>query len=255
MKPQPHVTKSTIADWMALHGLTRADVVALASWDGDLPAAALLGPTMRGGGTAHDPELEHPERLAMSSLSTFFEHGLNIDRFMREVRWVSEPALLPAQAPLTLHAQNGDPVTVYCAMDAQRRHLLTLAHEFGHALQLWSAPQSFIAPIDREVAAFLAEHILLAHLDMFHPDVAKRQLAFWQQDTALYFGPDRARMLRAIEMPSRGYFYRLNYPLARSVALRLFRSGDRDLITQIFKGASAMVWALEDLNLSEDRIA
>jgi hypothetical protein len=95
--------------------------------------------------------------------------------------------------------------------------LITVAHEFGHAVQI-SASGGFVPPVSREVCAFVSELVLLKLLRVEMPDLHGAVRAAWQARNRSYLGRDRTLLALALRDPGSVYHYGWNYPIARVLA-------------------------------------
>ena len=98
--------------------------------------------------------------------------------------------------------------------------VLTLAHEFGHALQADCAATSFVPPIDREIAAFIAELCFVENLRNTDHQLFDMACKAWQRNRSRTLHTDGSALFKALRQPKAAYEYRLNYPLARIGAER-----------------------------------
>jgi hypothetical protein len=125
-----------------------------------------------------------------------------------------------------------------------------MAHEFGHALQIRASRGKFVAPIVREVCAFLGEGALLSHA--LHRNAAQYAPLFqaWQADNHKYFGTHRDRLQVALLRPKSPYKYSWNYPIARHLAIQITERCPRDWIWSVFEGESSVRGILRELAIS-----
>ena len=102
--------------------------------------------------------------------------------------------------------------------------------------------RDFIPPVIREIAAFLGEHVLLSYLKQTNHSAYAATFFEWKRQNNLYLGLDVQALKVALEHPDSGYNYRHNYPLARILAVQLFRSVDHKKLWPVFQGK----WTVTD---------
>ena len=231
-----------VSDWLALHSL-----------EADQTTRILLTsrqPTRNTAETGSAKALD--ARLAFEVQSTIvtgldiFFHGFTLPSLGNGgVCWISEEQRLPENAPVTVEAGPTGQVIIFCGYRNIAADLIALTHEYGHALQIIQSNAPFIPPVDREVAAFLAEHILLAYLRSIGSPIYKEMQTVWQLEAREYLGADTQQLLWALASPNTAYDYRQNYPLAHIAAARLFRTGDKEQIWRAFNGQLAVAELLE----------
>lgn len=218
-----------MACWLALHGVTAGDCLAL----------------LDGHGIVIDTVSVLP-RMLLSSMSAFDAWGLvakavaiflpeAASRVSHEVQVCFD---LPLARAFTLHdGGNGVPL-VACVWSGRARDLLTMAHEFGHAAQLISCPPGVVpAPVLREACAFLAEAALVGHMERSGSTqgLLPALRALWAADTGRFLGSNAQTLRQDLASPDTPYDYGWNYPIARAVAIMLLQQ-DKDAIPALFEG-------------------
>lgn len=139
--------------------------------------------------------------------------------------------------PYTLIEEDSDFPTLSMSFNGSAADILCVAHEFGHALQLYLAGGHFVPPMYREIAAFLAEHIFLEYIEEIQPDLSIDIRVAWDLDNRIYFENDVRLLLEALKTPHiTKYNYRHNYPLARSIAENIIKTASTDDMSIIFCG-------------------
>lgn len=116
--------------------------------------------------------------------------------------------------------------------------LMCLAHEVAHALQVNLSAHEFMPPVAREVCAFLGELILLDWTRGQNDTLFDRLRCVWTGECARYFGEDAENLLAKLSEPGASYQYRINYPLARVMAVHVFVHWSRDQILDLFSSGS-----------------
>lgn len=233
---------SKVSDWLNLNSLTTPAVIAALN---DFVPYDPRKDTYRT--THHTVETKwdiNPQKIVLDSLAWCFQHLSVCELFSHHVQWVNSPHEVPISGPVTLHA--ADKITVLCCYRNSPADLLALAHEFGHALQLVKLNGRFCPPVDREVAAFLGEHILLDYAKANQPAMYLSLASVWQEETNTYLGYDAKALMTALCNLDGPYTYRHNYPVARLIAAKVFASSDRELIWSVFNGASAIDWFFKE---------
>lgn len=146
----------------------------------------------------------------------------------------------------TLHGAR--PVVTLPALDTVA-DLILLAHEVGHALQLILTSVT-PPPVFRELAAFVAERILVKSLAQSAAALASPANDVLLADDVQYCVNDRVILSRAVYCGAADYDYRWNYPIPRAVsaldailsdAEAVFRA-DRTVVTRLFSAAGVSLW-------------
>ncbi len=199
--------RHTLQDWLELHGLTARQCSEILSRAkdhviGDAP------PVSRGVSAAE------AWRIAAEALDAAFP-GM-----AAQVATTRDSAVLRLDTsgipPLTVPLRAGS--TIMMHYRGRIRDLLTLAHEFGHALQITATGGKFVAPLTREICGFLAELALLTWLRDERSALHEGALAAWRADNASYLGRHAAALDTALRDPGSPYVYGWNYPIARVLA-------------------------------------
>lgn len=226
----------TMEDWLDLHALDRQACVHL------LEAVARDAPVLtRVRKTAHvryeplDPE--GASALATLALRKLLpqQHQFVDDTFQGSEmiaivgKRKSRRALTidhgPAKYPTILYHFHGD------ASDP-----LVIAHEFGHALQIRASDGKFVAPVMREVCAFVAEGALLAHCKEHDPPRYAAIRTRWNADSRKYLNMFGAKLAAALTDRYAPYEYSWNYPVARYLAQGISQSFSPDAVWPLFQG-------------------
>ncbi len=190
---------STVRDWLRLHGLTMATV------DAALVAYAT--------GLTHRPEKTPCSTAAvalgeaLSALRVGVAKGLgprSAEALERAVIAGDSPR---GSRPATLDRWPDGPL-VRLHFDGSPDSRLELIHEFGHALHVLHARGAFVAPVAREICAFVFEAVVLG--SMHAPELIE------------------VRDKRSAEHVAQGlpdadaeYHYDVNYPVAAAFASRI----------------------------------
>ena len=119
---------------------------------------------------------------------------------------------------------------------------LCVAHEFGHALQLFLARKAFVSPVVREISAFVAEQFFLEHMVERRNGISRALKRRWIHENQRYLRQDLAMLadVLGVDPIKAPYNYRWNYPLARLISITLLRDLSRDLAYKLFRGRLQM---------------
>jgi hypothetical protein len=241
-----------LSDWLALHEL---DAETCRSLLEATPAAAACGTDARARSnpTYRAPDLEAAWLRIAEAMRDFLpEHRGAIDdtfensaRIPVEHRGESRKALTldngPDAYPTILFSYRGEPADS-----------MVLAHEFGHALQIRASRGKFVAPIIREVCAFLGESALLSHTRQRHAEQYADFVRVWQAGNYKYFGAQRERLRAALLQPDAPYKYSWNYPVSRYLAIQVSEQCSRDWIWSLFEGEVSVRGVLRELAFATD---
>ena len=144
--------------------------------------------------------------------------------------------LAPRSDPPYTLVQDGNRFpTVSMSYEDRAEDVLCMAHEFGHALQLYLAKGEFIPPMYREVAAFFSERLFLEHVEIHEPDIGVALRAAWERDNQIYLESDRQALVGALHCSDTPYTYRFNYPLARLLIIEMTKSAIVENVVSIFQ--------------------
>jgi hypothetical protein len=204
VRPVTAPAQATLADWLALHGVT-AD--ALRPFLTPPPPAPRVAPTP-------PPFAPTPAAVAaalaraLPPLEPTLTHLLSIARF----DLAPDPARFPRAFTLADDGTGRPFVSV--PLDGTATDLLVLAHEIGHACQALTPNAPLLPPIQRETAALLCEHALAQVDPRLAPHLARRIARMARHTPAL---------ARALDQPAAPYGYAWNYPVALTLAARATR--------------------------------
>ncbi|WP_025029421.1 hypothetical protein [Nitratireductor aquibiodomus] len=138
---------------------------------------------------------------------------------------------------------------VSCPYRGTASDILTVAHEFSHALQIVSSGRSTMPPLSREVCAFVGEQLLLGWVRQARPALSPHLETAWLTDNSRYLGTDLQLLRTALECGSDTYDYAWNYPIARLLAQSIGQEWTRKKIAAFFKSgeqAPALLKAYHD---------
>lgn len=145
-----------------------------------------------------------------------------VDEVMRTARVNFEPDKERHPRPFTLFHTGRGHVYVSCPLTRQARDVITVSHEFGHALQLVCCYGKPIPPVQREICAFVAEAVVVRGLGgrgaALAEPAAMKHAAFTCRD----LGADLRQLLKHLDRPETPYRYDWNYPIARGIVKSVF---------------------------------
>jgi hypothetical protein len=198
---------STLRDWLELHGLTKQQCV-------NVLARATNYQVQHATPAQCGPPAAEAWRTAAAALEARFPE---MTAAITETRDTTTLSLhRPGTPPLTAPFRGGAGVRMH--YQGRVADMLTLAHEFGHALQITLTGGAFVNPITREICGFLAEHALLAALENDRSELHEGAVAAWRADNAGYLVKHGAALAKALFEPTSRYTYAWNYPVARVLA-------------------------------------
>lgn len=228
----------TLAGWLQLHGLSAQTCQVLLGL-----TPPLLPPPVSA------PDAAIPDGPALWSLiaDCLAAELPTLDSDIRKtagqtlVNFAPDPERHPR--PFTLHAPVQSRVYVSCPLTGQADDVLTVSHEFGHALQLTCCPETALTPVLRETCAFLAEAIVAKALNQHDVALSGSVRAVYERRAATDLGPVARRLRAALDRPETPYDDHWNYPPARQIARHLIDGEapcDTWLLTEIFKGKTLL---------------
>ncbi len=243
--------KHMLSDWLALHGLT-TDICArvLGAAPSDVCAPFHANSFADSAPPAHDPGTSWKQAVAAVRTCFPAQRDMIDDTFENTVR-IRVPHRKGAPRALTL--DNGparSPMILYTFLE-DPSDTLVLAHEFGHALQLRATGGRFVAPILREVCAFLSEIAQLTYASNAQPEKYALLSRAWQRDNDRYFGAAKDRLGLALTRPEAPYTYAWNYPIARYLAIEVSCRWPADRNWGFFRGEISIPTALRELGFDQ----
>lgn len=146
---------------------------------------------------------------------------------------------------LTLHT-GSYPVIVH-GFSGSSPDLLSMAHEFAHALQLMVSGAKPVSPVLREICAFIGESALLSSAKDACFEHYPALVATWRTDERKYLIQDGKRLQDALGDPGAVYDYRWNYPLARHLACEICGAWPPARQWTLFSGELSLRAVLDDL--------
>lgn len=238
-----------LSDWLALHELDlktcRYILAAIAREASGEPAK--LKPL----NTAHHAlDLEVAWLRTVAAMRDLFVNQQYIidDTFEKTSRIVIDR---PRKSRKAVTLDNGPTAypTILFSYGGEPSDYLTIAHEFGHALQNRASRGKFVPPILREVCAFLGESALLAYTQRCNEARYAHLLQVWIDENARLFGALRGRLEADLLRPDTAYKYSWNYPIARYLAIQISERCPSDWTWSVFEGKASVQGVLQKLDL------
>jgi hypothetical protein len=215
-----------MSDWLALHGVTAGQVLAL------LGAGPADGPVRATDSPQAGPP---PWPMVLTALAQALPAATPmLDRIAREGKILLHPSPTLGSRPFTLHDDGSGLPLIHCPLTGRLSDLIRLAHELGHVCQiLASGPAN---PMVREVAACLSERLVVGALAGHLPDLLALHAARDRRATAR----SAASLRAALADPVCPYHNDWNYAPARLIARRAVDALPRDALWPLICGARTM---------------
>ena len=204
--------QAVMADWLALHGMGHQECL-----------ARLQGIRIPPQRPADDPAFPRDRALptVLQSLLLALPGAAGmLDRIRTEVRIDLAPDPKRFPRAFTLHDDGRGLPYVCCPLKGRLSDLLVLAHEIGHACQLLASRQPDLPPLQREMAAYLAEEIIREGLAVSDARQGAALDGVDKARTRRIMLRDGAALLHGLRDPVAAYGYGWNYPIARDLAAR-----------------------------------
>ena len=215
-----------LSDWLDLHALDAAQCrQILQDWPDSGPERRPQPRSEPGAQKAHSaPASELPTAqvvwdMARAALRAEFGGGADvIDATHARTQTLFQPDPQKYPRAFTLNDNGQGVPLVVCNYQGRVADIMTLAHEFGHAVQISASGGRFVPPVGREVCAFLSELAMLAYLKGQKSDLYDGARQVWQAATLKIWRKDRVELLAALGDLATPYNYQWNYPMAHIVA-------------------------------------
>lgn len=201
---------ASLADWLAVHGLT-ADLCRAVLQRAEVPGP-VADPDWPSEPAALWPQIAQVLAAQMPQGAGVIGQTLASTRtdFSGAGRWGGRS--------FTLHDDGqGNPLVV-SHLKGRLSDLLTLAHEFGHAVQIVACRSDPLPPILREVCAHLAERLVARAWAWTDPDLAAQAAALVMARGARKREAVARALVLALDHPATPYDYDWNYPVAHHLA-------------------------------------
>jgi hypothetical protein len=157
--------------------------------------------------------------MAAAAMLASFPRAAGLIRSVRDTAvrtFRADPG--PRPRAFTFPAGQEGPPVVVLGYRGRISDLITVAHEFGHAVQIAASGNKFVPPVNREICAFVSELALLKHLAAELPALHGLVLAAWQARNCGYLDRDGRTLALALKNSRSVYRYCWNYPIARVLA-------------------------------------
>lgn len=219
--------KHDLSDWLELHGLTASDCQKI------LSQSSLT--CQYGNEDGRHPcnlKAELAWEISANALQRLYpvQSGL-----IEETKATTILNFSPCRAgPMTMPTDDPGSSIVVLTYTGRVQDLLTMAHEFGHALQAKVCRGKFVPPVNREICAFLSELALLDYLNAVDPCLQSRATAAWAEANNHYVGQCGHALGQALTKTSTSYRYGWNYAIARPLTSRAFASVPRRMLFGFF---------------------
>ncbi|MEX3315343.1 hypothetical protein [Sulfitobacter sp. PS-8MA] len=235
-----------MADWLAHNGLTPALCLSILQSHPDLSAATEVergfDPTdysaeavwkiCATAAGARLPEIEDAVLTVFNKAQVNFSPDR--DRYPRA---------------FTLHDNGRGLPYISCPWQGCQNDLLTLAHEFGHALQIVASEERAMPPVLRETCASQSELWLIAELGKSDPRLSQKLANVFESRAHYTFVEDAPALHAALADPDRPYQYQWNYPLAQSLAWRFEQKLEDEMLVSVFQSLRSIEELAAKLNL------
>ena len=158
----------------------------------------------------------------------------------------------PTDTPCTTHEEQPGPettptVTVAINYQGTADNALSVAHEFGHAVQIHANNATFTPPVLRELAALICELVFLDYLRNSQHQLAQCIETAWHNKAHTYLSDDKPALAAALQDPQALYSYRWNYPAAHILATQLYRALSFEQLWPLIQGKKSLQQCLDNL--------
>lgn len=219
----------TIKDWLWLHDLNATAVNAVLdsiSCDTLNPSTQALSVTF--------PDQE----LMWDTVAKALNHLIpELGSYIEKARCSTKREFNATEArAYTYYEHATDAAFVSMSYRGTPNDALCMAHEFGHAVQIACVSDSFVLPIQREIAAFLSEFALLTWTRKENTQLHQSLMDAFIFDNVLYYDFDVRALQASLTLDHTKYDYRWNYPVARFFAEQMYMSGSQNDIVDAING-------------------
>ena len=193
-------------------------------------------------------ELRQVWNLVAQAMDSFFPEKRKV---LWEVRDHTELVINSADSPgrersYTYHPEHDKNPTVSINFRNEPIDFLTVAHEFGHCVQLRATDDDFIPPMYREVGAFLGELVFLKYLATYVPELHVAIVDAWYRRNSYYLGKCSARLRKAKSSKLDSYKYEWNYPVARVFSCIAFDEIEGENMWALFSNLRLIVESMKE---------
>lgn len=250
LAPAPRSERHSLSNWLSLHDLDplvcRGILAEIArEGGGDQVAFQRPGTPFR----AIAPETAWLKSVeAMRNFFDVQQRSIVDETFEKTAKVIVDRPGKPRKA-LTLDNGPSAYPTILYSYHGEPSDLLTIAHEFAHALQIRASRGKFIQPVVREICAFIGEDALISQALLGDQELHSFLMDVWKRDNHLYLLKRAAILGSDLYYPETYYKYSWNYPIARYLAIKISRQCSRQWIWNIFEGRMLVRDILQHLSI------
>ncbi|NUH64326.1 hypothetical protein HTT03_03285 [Sulfitobacter sp. S0837] len=221
-----------MADWLAHNGLTPALCSSILQLHPDLSAASEL---KAGTDPTSYTTQEAWELCARAASSRLPELEDAVHRVLNAAQVNFFPDLARYPRAFTLHDNGKGVPYISCPWQGCQNDLLTLAHEFGHALQIVASEERRMPPVLRETCASQSELWFIAELKKSDPTLSEKLARVFESRANYTFTRVEPELRAALTKPDQQYQYQWNYPLAQSLAWQFEQQLENGTMVSVFQ--------------------
>lgn len=225
----------SFAEWMHLHKLNIQTVEKYMNVAREYSKTRLLSDTRYENLKNLQLDAKNVWNLTAAAMMWFFPSR---HRVLEEVRdnaqlTINEDSVM-SDCSYTYYHDKTRTLMVELSYKYRPEDVLTVAHEFGHCVQLTSTKENFIPPLFRETCAFIAELIFLKYLERSYPELHTVLVKSWYSQNSHYLGQSSKMLHAATNISLQPYTYEWNYPIARVFSIIAFNSMGNKKIWELF---------------------
>jgi hypothetical protein len=127
---------------------------------------------------------------------------------------------------------------VTCPFSGTADDLITMAHEFAHAVQIMASTADVTPPVHREISAFVGELVFIDYCKKVDNRLHQALKSTWKRQNRYYLCESARNVRIALAQAESSYEYSWNYPVARVLASRLFESSNSKELWELFEKGS-----------------
>lgn len=210
----------TVKDWLHLHELDRDLVLQIVS---QIPDASILEKFSIDIGSFGNDDKPYDldkslEDYVIPSLVELVGDSHDLQKSLHEVP-IHQSNPQEFIAPYTHDKGVHELPEITMLWSGQAKDILCLTHEMAHAAQIILSSSQFMSPIAREICAFLGELSLIDYVHTRDKNLYQALCRVWHLENPIYLRDDVGDLKQALSNEQNPYHYRLNYPLARLLAM------------------------------------
>ena len=242
--------RGTLIEWLNVNELTIDQVHSILARGWKL--FATIDPS-RVKPISYNPKINNPDLawdLIAKAIIAFFPNQKDIIESVRKhtkTCFVVNP--YNSQQAQTINEGKDNFPKIICPYSGS--DLLTLAHEFSHAVQIMASLNDATPPVARELCAFLGELALLEYVQEKKPRLFGALKYAWEAQNTSYWRENLPVLKDALSEIGGEYQYAWNYPIARILALELYKEKEGEQLWELFtKGSGSPLYG-EHLSVIE----